>query len=279
MIKIKALDKPKVNEQIIKSTIFPDKTSQVWKLNDDILNAKLIEITWNFEEEREIIDLLSLRKLLVNPLYLKLSIPYLPYARQDHTISNTTTFNLQVFADLINSMKFTEVETVDPHSNKCKDLINNLNTLNVNNILKTIVKDKNIDVLVLPDLGSSKRGYSIVKDFSDNIIIMDKERDPTTGNITGMRIETCFISKDSEGLLKYLIIDDICDGGATFINVANIIKEQHEKAHVTLFVTHGIFSKTKQHLLDNGIDEILTTNTLLSNKLEDGMIFDIENLR
>ena len=108
---------------------------------------------------------------------------------------------------------------------------------------------------------------------------MDKERDPNTGNIVGMRMDTCFISKDSEGSLKYLIIDDICDGGATFTNIAKLIKEQHEKAHVTLFVTHGIFSKTKQHLLDNGIDEILTTNTLLSNKLENGMIFDIENLK
>jgi ribose-phosphate pyrophosphokinase len=41
---------------------------------------------------------------------------------------------------------------------------------------------------------------------------------------------------------KYVIIDDICDGGRTFIELAKAIKEQREGVEIYLVVTHGIFS-------------------------------------
>jgi ribose-phosphate pyrophosphokinase len=40
-----------------------------------------------------------------------------------------------------------------------------------------------------------------------------------------------------------LIVDDICDGGATFIGIADAIHEKDPDADVRLYVTHGIFSK------------------------------------
>jgi len=41
-----------------------------------------------------------------------------------------------------------------------------------------------------------------------------------------------------------IIIDDICDGGATFINIAKILTGYKEfKGKIYLIVTHGIFSK------------------------------------
>jgi ribose-phosphate pyrophosphokinase len=41
---------------------------------------------------------------------------------------------------------------------------------------------------------------------------------------------------------KFLIIDDICDGGRTFIELVKAIQEQLPDAECYLCVTHGIFS-------------------------------------
>ena len=113
MIKIKTDNA----EYVVTPTIFPDGTSQVWKLPEDVFRSSHMLVTWNFESEREVIDLLSLRKLLPNPAYtLSLHVPYLPYGRQDKAVSNWATFNIRVLADLINSMDFYRVTSVDVHN-------------------------------------------------------------------------------------------------------------------------------------------------------------------
>lgn len=58
-----------------------------------------------------------------------------------------------------------------------------------------------------------------------------------------------------------MILDDICDGGRTFIEAVKHLREAGAK-RVELYVTHGIFSKGVENLLDNGIDHIYTTNSL-----------------
>ena len=60
---------------------------------------------------------------------------------------------------------------------------------------------------------------------------------------------------------KYaVIIDDICDGGGTFIPIAKELKAKGCRK-VVLYVTHGAFTKGTQVLFENGIDEIFTTNS------------------
>jgi ribose-phosphate pyrophosphokinase len=39
-----------------------------------------------------------------------------------------------------------------------------------------------------------------------------------------------------------MIVDDICDGGRTFIKLAKAIQNQRPNAKIYLVVTHGIFS-------------------------------------
>ena len=42
--------------------------------------------------------------------------------------------------------------------------------------------------------------------------------------------------------VKILIVDDICDGGMTFIKVAEVLKNFGTK-QIDLAVSHGLFSK------------------------------------
>lgn len=82
-----------LNGHEVDTTIFPDKTSQVWKLPDDLLETVYknneAQVTWDFESESEFLWLAQLKTLL--DTYTKnvnLSIPYLPYGRQDKRVEN-----------------------------------------------------------------------------------------------------------------------------------------------------------------------------------------------
>jgi phosphoribosylpyrophosphate synthetase len=65
---------------------------------------------------------------------------------------------------------------------------------------------------------------------------------------------------------KFLILDDICDGGATFLAVVEALKKRVGLPIMEfhLFVSHGIFSKGRKVLEEQGI-QIYTTNSLLHN--------------
>lgn len=263
MIKIIIWDKRNWGkfEHVLTPTIFPDGTSQVWKLPEEILQAKQIQFIWNFEAEREIIDLYSLVGLICekdDKKSISLHIPYLPYARQDKQINNNSTFNLYVLSDLLNSLNFTEVTAVDVHNvEKTKKLINNFKNISVEYIHKNLIEKYKPNLIICPDYGAYLR-YSELENFY-KLTFVNKTREQLTGNITGFDFRNISnLNKNS----KILLVDDICDGGGTFIGVASGLRKLQPDLHIALFVTHGIFSKGNKL---EGIDEIYTTNSLSKN--------------
>lgn len=188
-------------------------------------------------------------------IVLKLS--YVPYARQDRVCNEGEAHSLKVFCELINSLKLVGVFVMDPHSDVVEALLDNCFIRRQDDILKSL-EDRNYfgnyEVLVSPDAGAMKKIFKAAKVLSTyKTISCDKVRDLKTGNI----IET--IVHDTKGIhgSDCLIVDDICDGGRTFIEIAKVLKE-HGAASVGLFVTHGIFSKG---LKLEGIDRIYTTDS------------------
>jgi ribose-phosphate pyrophosphokinase len=249
-----------MDRHVLESTIFPDGTSQVWKLPEFVTQSTSITVDWRFESEREIIDLLSLRMLLANR-HMSLRIPYLPYGRQDKGVSNSTTFNLLVFADLINSMNFDKVFSVDAHNpDRTRQLIDNFVNINVIDFQKEVYEHTNPEYVVFPDAGARAR-YQPLR----TTIVCEKTRDQLTGEITGHKISEGTWAPHYKAS-RFLIVDDLCDGGATFISVAKMLREIYPNAWVGLCVTHGIFSRGLEHLLTNGINEVYTTNSLIKNK-------------
>jgi ribose-phosphate pyrophosphokinase len=253
---------------ILQPTIFPDGTSQVWKLPQDILQCSSVSIDWRFESEREIIDLLSLRKLIKHQ-NVSLHVPYLPYARQDKDVTNESTFNLVVFADLINSMNFTTVSSVDAHNAKrTAKLIKRFINIPASDFHSDVIESSEPDFIVFPDKGAADRYHDSGTAHIPKVVC-DKTRNQLTGAITGHEIvEGNPFNRTDLFNTKFLIIDDLCDGGATFVSVAKLLKSANTPVYVDLCVTHGLFSKGRDHLLANGIDKLYTTNSLTKN--EDG---------
>jgi ribose-phosphate pyrophosphokinase len=262
----------KINGYVVKPTIFPDQTSQVWNLPEWLFKDQpgSDSVVWYFEKEREIIDLLSLRKLF--PKSFILHIPYLPYARQDKGIHNTSTFNLRVFADLINSLHCHRVTSVDVHNPELtKELICNFVNIEATYPQRRAAEEFKPDYYVFPDKGASKRYPSL---SCHDQVTFEKKRDQITGAILSHEIDEHRTSsvftnthhgtagKDNK---RFLIVDDLCDRGSTFISIAKKLRETCKDPAVGLFVTHGLFSGGRGLLTDVGI-KLYTTNSLLRNK-------------
>lgn len=253
-----------INEVEIKFEItqFPDGTSQVWKLQDYIDFDRYSDepvILWQFENEAELMHVLQLASLIQNHLDIEsctLRVPYLPYGRQDKKIDNKLSFALQTFKDCLYHANITRIETFDAHSKS--DMIYE------DSIMPTVEEFHdsvyNHDTVCFPDKGAYTR---YAKSFEGiPMLYCEKVRNQLTGEITGLTVHNP--SGIHLGYLSVLIVDDICDGGMTFIKVAEALKQFHPK-QIDLAVSHGLFSKGRQCLHDAGIDNIYTTNSLLRN--------------
>lgn len=186
---------------------------------------------------------------------ITLYIPYLPYARQDRVCSEGQAFSLHVFADILNSQRYTEVISVDVHSDIAATLIDNFRNTHQKEMVKLVPKKYNH--LISPDKGASKKIGEVCDKLQYYYYIQcDKIRDPATGNITS-------ITTDRDNLYgPCLIVDDICDGGRTFLETAKLLKSKGAES-VDLYVTHGIFKGVSEDFFYY-IDNVYTTSSCLT---------------
>lgn len=201
-------------------------------------------------------------KRTYNPTKLTLNLMYLPYARQDRQCEKGESFSLHVFSNLLNTFKLDKVILNDPHSDVGPALINNATIVDQVQCLQMALQSNPEfsklmhlpeTVIVSPDAGASKKILSVCKHLKKPTYIRaDKVRNTATGAIT----DTVVLADDLTGV-NCVIVDDICDGGGTFTALAQKLKEKNAET-VTLYVTHGIFSRGKQLLLNSGIDNICT---------------------
>lgn len=241
-----------LNDDPVKVTLFPDRTSQVWKLDESHLNQEQAIIRWEFTHEGEIMQLAQLKNLLdLHVPKVNLHIEYLPYARQDKWIANNTTFALYTFANILNSLEFDEVTIVDPHSIEAILAINKAKAVYPHIPLFKAWELTRSDLVCYPDKGARTKYTEIYKNYP--FIYGEKVRDQATGHITNYDL---FLSENIEGK-RLLIIDDICDGGKTFELLADQVLSLGVE-EVNLFVTHGIFSKGLIPLRNAGIKRIFT---------------------
>lgn len=178
---------------------------------------------------------------------IDLDILYLPYARQDRVCAEGEAHSLEVICGFLNSLDVSVVRLWDVH-NKDKTfelldepLIVHTQPFDIFDRYK-ILDDFDLGNLILcaPDDGAYERVSDVANQHTQTTpVVMAKVRDPETGKITGMKWNQH--NRSVEGW-NVLIIDDICDGGATFLQAAQILKEQGAE-NLYLYVTHGIFSK------------------------------------
>ena len=230
-------------------------------------NTDQFFITHRCNNSDAIMQILIANDALINAgaKNITLVIPYLPYARQDRICNIGESFTLKVFANLINSCNFKQVVVIDAHSLVGPALIDrciNAPTNYIQQVLINLYKEIEIDDLyfVAPDAGSATKVDKLGTKFNTKVVNCTKVRDPETMSITTTKVH---VEGDELKGKACLIVDDICDGGRTFIAVAKALKEKGA-AKVYLCVTHGIFSYGTD-VLKEYIDHVYTTDSIRDN--------------
>lgn len=227
------------------------------------LKSKSIKIVLDIQDCNKDIIRLMLVKDALDSLRVDdvtLSLPYIPNARADRRFDNNQSYSLKVFCNIINSLNFKSVIVSDPHSDASTALLNNVvvnDQVNCFLILRPLIERVTKDYLICsPDLGATKKTFDLAMKLGNRELIQAvKIRDISTGNII-----KCDVQCGPLGGQDVVIVDDIADGGASFIYLSEKLKE-NGAGKVILFVTHGIFSKGLSPLVGK-IDYVFTYNLM-----------------
>lgn len=179
-------------------------------------------------------------------------------SRQDRiNPTGDTLFTIKGVAKLINSLGCPIVRVLDPHSDVTPALIDRCVAISAADILtaQLLSETSNFkmdpyDAVVAPDAGAEKRAGKVAQKLGVPLIHGWKTRDVKDGKLTGFGIESAWdisieVGPDREP--HVLVVDDICDGGGTFIGLADALDAEGLTAD--LYVTHGLFTKGTQDLL------------------------------
>lgn len=219
--------------------------------------------------------LICITKCLNNLGFNKLHLynPMMLGSRSDRKFEEGSNNYLKdVICPIINSLNFDSVTVLDPHSDVLEACLNNfkkvdnkklvefgLSQIYYNEPYKDISIRNNFKdfILISPDAGANKKIFKVAEtiDYKGDIITCSKSRD-VDGKLTKLEIPvSTIVHKD------YILIDDICDGGATFLQIAKTLKPRlHSSNRIFLIVTHGIFSKGFKEL-NQYFDGIYCTNS------------------
>jgi ribose-phosphate pyrophosphokinase len=199
------------------------------------------------------------------PHDLNIYLPYFPGSRQDRS-DGFSPLTVRLYVDLIlASVRYHDglnLYTFDMHSEMGHDLVSSkvwfgeLCNLQVNELDPSYF-DKDIVGIIVPDKGAIGRAALFGATFYEGceLVQCEKEREFNTGHITSYSLPP----GKYEG--KYLVVDDICDGGATFNILADSIAEKNKNVELQLYVSHGIFSKGLNFLFDR-YSKIYTTDSI-----------------
>ncbi len=201
-----------------------------------------------------------------------LKLKYLPYSRQDRVMNPGEALSLKVFCNMINSLNFTEVEVWDVHSDVSLALLDRVKHIPVEQLARYVPVPNGMNnlVLVAPDAGAIKKIDKVAKAMSRPFVRADKVRSVKDGSITGTTVYS-----DHIGTQDFLIVDDICDGGRTFIELAKILRPL-TNGNVYLYVTHGIFSNGLD-VFNGVIDRIYVSNPFPSVDITNPIIYMLRN--
>lgn len=183
-------------------------------------------------------------------------IPYFPAARQDRVMISGEPLSVKVYADILNSLKLNKVTVFDAHSEVTQALLDNCEVIPNHAFIAEVLEKIGKEVkLISPDGGALKKIYKVSEYLGGvEVVECSKSRDVKTGKLSGFKV----YNDDLKGM-DCLIVDDICDGGGTFVGLAEELKKKNA-GKLYLAVSHGIFNKGFD-VFQKDFEKIFTTNS------------------
>jgi ribose-phosphate pyrophosphokinase len=193
--------------------------------------------------------------------HIEAFIPYVPYARQDRVMVPGEPLSIKVFAGIINNLNLDKVIVFDAHSDVSVALLDRCTNIPNHEMIRHFVdKLKLTDfTLVSPDIGAYKKVDKLAEKigYKGEIATGIKIRDLATGQIVRSDVNT----EDLQGK-ACIVVDDICDGGRTFIELAASLKAKNA-GDLYFMVSHGIFSYNAiERLKEAGYKQVCCSDSI-----------------
>jgi len=195
----------------------------------------------------------------------RLVLPFVPGARQDRlNQTGDQLFTAKSVAKMINDRKIEQVVVLDPHSEVISGMIDRCRVIKPRGLIKAPVGK--YAAVISPDAGAEKRALQVATSMGVPLIHAWKTRSVKDGSITGFGCEPIALPTGS----RLLVVDDICDGGRTFIGLAEAVNQRrpYDTAppfDLHLYVTHGIFSQGTTELRKH-YSHIYCTDSILDDR-------------
>lgn len=175
---------------------------------------------------------------------IDLYIPYMPYGRQDRACHEGESFALRVFGQMIKAFPhFNAIYTEDMHSDNTYFALYGYG-ITVKQMKQAACAKylPKFDALIAPDAGAATKVNTHHQvSLGTEVFTLSKERKDGKVIYTDFPFDTI--------IGEVCVVDDICDGGATFLSLAEMLKRtQPNITSLNLYVTHGIFSKGTDEL-------------------------------
>ena len=175
-------------------------------------------------------------------------VPYFPFGRHDRRRNPLDGMELTLAMEMVKDLN---IVTLDPHS----DVLGQMRHIPQAEVVRYLstrpdyvyARIPDQAVFVIPDNGATKKAYTWL-DPEDEFYQGLKKRDPRTGNLSGFGVQDC-----PPGTLngkEVVIVDDICDGGGTFLGLLAEIRKDHTPKTVDLVVAHGLFTAGTKKMTD-----------------------------
>lgn len=161
-------------------------------------------------------------------------ISYLMGARMDRVMDFNRPFSMKVVQDVLDRYD-ADFFVYDPHN---PALICRSQKWRVDRMEKFVFAED--FVLCFADKGAKSRysGDKCVCYVRDRFHC-EKEREPTTGKLNGFKVELDGVEKDRIKGTKVVLIDDLCDGGGTFLGIIKLLRELNPKS-ISLCLSHAV---------------------------------------
>lgn len=194
----------------------------------------------------------------MDAIIVKLILPYFPAARQDRVMVPGESLSVKIYTDIINRMGIQKVVVLDAHSEVTPALLDRVQAVPNHRYIAQVLERIGHPVqLVAPDGGALKKIYKL-SEYLGGITVVEcsKRRDVKTGALSGFEV---FAEEDLKGK-DFLVVDDICDGGGTFLGLAQQLRKHHV-GRLYMAVSHGIFAKGVEEL-SQYYEKIFTTDSV-----------------
>lgn len=233
---------------------------EVKKFNSGEWNVKLIErihgneavIHWNwFDESQRDVMLLLMKIGAIKKQYgmipIVVNAPYLPYSRQDRVFEAGQDIPVETLVKAITG-RYSDIfiKTMGLHCENLYHIINEKYRINQFNI--NVFPDQNAINHFL-GYGNITRKIVLQKMRTDKGIITELHM------VEGVNLYPC------PEMSSFLICDDICDGGRTFVEAAKLLKAQWgNDITIELMIYHAFMTHGLDDLKDAGISKIKIIN-------------------